>query len=84
VFGDQKWNFGVKKDGFPERKTRILSCCLVQLATRARGELVASWTVTSFLVSRSCIFFTHFYFELAFGVNIKVLDNCVSFPMVLV
>jgi len=29
-------------------------------------------------------FFTHFYFELAFGVNMKVLDNFVSFPMALV
>ena len=26
-------------------------------------------------------FFTHFCFELAFGVNMKVLDNFVSFPM---
>ena len=29
-------------------------------------------------------FFTHFCFELAFGVNMKVLDNFVSFPMDLV
>jgi hypothetical protein len=29
-------------------------------------------------------FFTHFLFELAFGVNMKVLDNFVSFPMALV
>ena len=35
-------------------------------------------------VSRSCVFFAHFCFELAFGVNMKVLDNWVSFPMALV
>ena len=29
-------------------------------------------------------FFTHLCFELAFGVNMKVLDNCVSFLMDLV
>ena len=32
---------------------------------------------------RFLCFFTHFYFELAFGVNIKGLDNFVSFPMAL-
>ena len=32
-------------------------------------------------VSRSCVFFTHFCFELAFGVNIEVVDNWVSFLM---
>ncbi|KEH26718.1 hypothetical protein MTR_6g471980 [Medicago truncatula] len=35
-------------------------------------------------VSRFCIFFTYFCFELAFGVNMKVLDNYVSFLMALV
>jgi len=35
-------------------------------------------------VSRFLCFFTHFCFELAFGVHMKVLDNCVSFPMALV
>ncbi|KEH16717.1 hypothetical protein MTR_0107s0090 [Medicago truncatula] len=35
-------------------------------------------------VSRSCVFFTYFCFELAFGVNMKVLDNYVSFLMALV
>jgi len=44
----------------------------------------ASCTVTAFHVSRSCVFFTHFCFELAFGVNMKVLDNCDIFPMDLV
>ena len=34
--------------------------------------------------SRSCIFFTHFCFELDFGINMKVLAKCVSFPMILV
>ena len=35
-------------------------------------------------VSRFLCFFTHFCFELAFGVNMKVLDNFISFPMTLV
>ena len=56
----------------------------MQLARRARGDLAASCTVTAFLVSHSCVFFTHFCFELTFGVNMKVLDNCVSLPMDLV
>jgi len=30
------------------------------------------------------LFYTLFRFELAFGVNMKVLDNFVSFPMALV
>ncbi|AES58979.1 hypothetical protein MTR_1g012050 [Medicago truncatula] len=32
-------------------------------------------------VSCSCVFFTRFCFELTFGVNMKVVDNFVSFPM---
>ena len=35
-------------------------------------------------VSCSCVFCTRFYFELGFGVNIKVVDNCVSFLVALV
>ena len=35
-------------------------------------------------VSCSCVFFTHFCFELGFGVNMKVVDNCVSVLMALV
>jgi len=35
----------------------------------------ASYTVTTSPVSRSCVFFTCFCFELAFGVYMKVLDN---------
>ncbi|AES78252.1 transmembrane protein, putative [Medicago truncatula] len=30
------------------------------------------------------LFFTPFHFELGFGINMKVLDNFVSFPMDLV
>jgi len=37
--------------------------------------------LTAYPVSCFCVFFTCFCFELAFGVNMKVLDNCVSFPM---
>jgi len=40
--------------------------------------------VTASPVSCSCVFFTRFYFELGFGENMKVVDNCVSFLMALV
>ena len=50
----------------------------------AKNSLTASYSVTTFPVSCSCVVFTHFCFGLAFGVNMKVLDNCVGFPMVLV
>jgi len=50
----------------------------------AKNSLKASYSVTTFLVSCSCICFTHFCFELAFGVNIKVLENCVIFQMAFV
>ncbi|KEH21171.1 hypothetical protein MTR_8g099145 [Medicago truncatula] len=40
-------------------------------------------TVTAYPVSCYCVFFTPFRFELGFGVNMKVLDNYVSFPMAL-
>jgi len=44
----------------------------------------ASCSLIAFSVSRSYIFFTHFCFELAFGVYMNVLDNCVSFLVALV
>ena len=44
----------------------------------------AKCSLTEFLVLRSYVFFTHFCFELAFGVNTNVLDNFVRFPMDLV
>ncbi|KEH19525.1 hypothetical protein MTR_8g463160 [Medicago truncatula] len=43
-----------------------------------------SCTVTASPVLCSCVFFTRFCFELAFGVNMKVVNNCVSFPVALV
>ena len=43
-----------------------------------------SCTVTASPVSCSCAYFTCFCFELGFGVNMKVVDNCVSFLMALV
>ncbi|KEH29687.1 hypothetical protein MTR_4g048370 [Medicago truncatula] len=46
----------------------------------SRGELHSDSTP----VSRSCIFFAYFCFELDFDVNIKVVDNFVSFLMALV
>ena len=47
----------------------------------ARG---ASCTVTTSPISRSCVLFIHFCFELAFNVNMKVLDNYISFSVALV
>ena len=44
----------------------------------------ASCSLTSCPVSRSRVFFAHLCFELYFGVNMKVLDNCVSFSVALV
>jgi len=43
-----------------------------------------SCTVTTSSVSCSCVFFTRFCFKLGFGVNMKVVDNCVSSLMALV
>jgi len=40
-------------------------------------------TITASPVSCSCVFFTRFCFELAFGANIKVVDNWVIFLMAL-
>ena len=54
------------------------------LASRVDLLATASCTVVASPVSRSCVFFPRFYFELAFGVNMKVVDNFVSFPMALV
>jgi len=44
----------------------------------------ASCSLTAYPISHSRVIFAHFCFELAFGVNMKVLDNCVRFPMDLV
>ncbi|KEH44285.1 hypothetical protein MTR_1g111780 [Medicago truncatula] len=51
-----------------------------------RLELLAgaSCSLTACHISCSCVFFTRFCFELAFGVNMKVVDNCVSFRVALV
>jgi hypothetical protein len=54
------------------------------LASRVSLLAGASCTVAGSPVSRSCIFFPRFCFELAFGVNMKVLDNFVSFLEALV
>ena len=43
-----------------------------------------SCTVTASPVSCSCVFFTRLCFEPGFGVNMKVVDKDVIFPMVLV
>jgi len=70
---DENWVFGVKNRTFRQRAV----FARLQLAT-------ASNLVAAYLFSCSCVFFTRFCFELAFGVNMKVLDNFVSFPMALV
>ena len=36
-----------------------------------------------FFCSAFCVLFTRFYFELTFGINMKVLEDCISFPMAL-
>jgi len=58
--------------------------CLCELAMASEMLAMASCTVTTFIVSSSCVFCTHLCFKLAFGVNMKVLDNWVGFPMALV
>jgi len=48
---------------------------------RVCSEAYSSWTASPVL--RPCVFFSHFCFELAFGVNMKILDNWISFAMAL-
>jgi hypothetical protein len=60
----------------------VLPVCLLAMASDSLAR--ASCTVTAFPVSHSCILFTCFCFELTFGVNMKVLDNFVRFPVALV
>jgi len=62
----------------------MASTTVVQLAMASDLLAGASSIVTSSPVLRSCILFTHFCFELAFSVNMKVLYNYVSFPVALV
>ena len=50
-------------------KMQILTQKIVLRFSKSYSDL------TAFPVSRSCIFFTRFCFELAFGVNMKVVDN---------
>jgi hypothetical protein len=40
--------------------------------------------VTEFSVSCFCVLFICFCFELVFGINMKVVDNCDIFPVALV
>ncbi|KEH26359.1 hypothetical protein MTR_6g053020 [Medicago truncatula] len=69
--GSQNWDFGVKNRVFP-RATCHNSPWRVDLLAGASSSLTAP------PVSCSCIFFTRFCFELAFRVNMKVVDNFVS------
>ncbi|KEH16749.1 hypothetical protein MTR_0100s0110 [Medicago truncatula] len=56
----------------------------VELAVASRMARLASCTMTASPVLRSCVFFTHFRFELVFGINMEVVDNCVIFSVALV
>jgi len=90
MLGDQNSSFGVKNGEKPVRtggdllEARLWRVLSGRNSLMAKNSLTASYSVTAFLVSRSCVLFTHFCFELAFGVNMKVLDNCVTFPVALV
>jgi len=97
-FGHWGSKFGIlgQKWGF----SRELSCWLLsQLVSQARGEPeasnachnspcrlthAASCTLAVLPVSRSCVFFVRFCFDLTFGVNLKVVENWVNFPHALV
>jgi len=75
---DENWVFGVKNRTFRQRAM----FARLQLATASYMWQKALFTRLPF--SCSCVFFTRFCFELAFGVNMKVIDNFVNFPMPLV
>jgi len=87
---DENWVFGVKNR--TSRQRAVFARLLLPTASYtwqrvvfARLQLAtASNLVVAYPLSCSCVFFTRFCFELAFGVNMKVLDNFVSFPMALV
>jgi len=85
--------------GFYARKRVSVFCCLMQNARSGKGgawssvfspgPCILKSTAVRFCLSElrflcSCAFFTHFYFELAFGVKMKVLYKFVGFPMNLV
>ncbi|KEH23821.1 transmembrane protein, putative [Medicago truncatula] len=56
----------------------------VELSIASRLARLASCSVAVCPVSHFCVCFTCFCFELAFSVNMKVIDNCVIFPVALV
>ena len=88
--GKSKLGFWVKNGEKPVRTGgNLLEVLLWRVLSgrnslMAKNSLTAIYSVTTFPVSRSRVFFAHFGFDLAFGVNMKVLDNCVSFPVALV
>ena len=92
--GGSKFGFWGEKWFKPVKKLcRTDDCTLKRAVSEQLPEVIhlseksfaqAKCSLTTFPVSRSYVFFTCFYFELAFGVNMKVLDNFVSFPMDLV
>ena len=81
---DQIWAKGFKIEIFEVKNEVFPRAICHNSPWRVNLLAGASCSPTACLVSRSCVFFTHFCFELTFGVNMKVLDNCVSFPVVLV
>jgi len=56
-------------------KLAIGEICLEHFCYQPEFHYQRNCTVTTFPAPRSCVFFTHFCFELAFGVNMKILDN---------
>jgi len=75
---DSKLGFWGEKWVLYDSSLSLLAMASDLLARRAASLVLRSLVllgVTASLVLRSCVFFTYFCFELAFGVNMKVLDN---------
>jgi hypothetical protein len=56
----------------------------VELAIASRLARLASCSVAVCPVSRSCVCFICFCFKLVLGINMKVVDNCDTFPVAMV
>jgi hypothetical protein len=78
---------------YARKRVRVF-CCLLQNARSGTGaarssvfspgpcvlkSMTVGFCLSELRFLRSCAFFTHFCFELALGVNMKVLDKDVSF-----
>jgi len=69
---------------FCSRDTILLAGCLVVSGHKIRRDFQSRDTILVNQILRISLFYARFCFELAVGVNMKVLDNFVSFPMDLV